>query len=115
MSSSMMRGIPLNNSPLSINTRKNLIIEVDDSGDDSDDNNLHIVEESVEESIEIDDSESDEQAIVSKYFLYKSRFRSVQRIGFGFVFRIRSDIFYNYFDALSTHVFVFFLTASTNS
>lgn len=66
MSSSMMR--PLNNSPLSINMRKKLIIEIDGSDDDSDDNTLHIVEESVEESIEIDDSESDEQAIVSKCF-----------------------------------------------
>lgn len=62
MSSSMMRGRPINNSSLSIN---NLIIQIDDSNDDSDDNTLHIVEESIDESIEIDDSESDEQAIVS--------------------------------------------------
>lgn len=57
--------IPLNNSSLSINNmRNNLVIEIDDSGDDSDDNTLHIVEESTEQSIEIDDSESEEQAMV---------------------------------------------------
>lgn len=60
-----VRGIPLNNSSLGINMRDNLIIEIDDSDNDSDDNTLHIVEESIEESIAIDDSESDEQAIVS--------------------------------------------------
>lgn len=76
MSSSMMRGIPLKNPSLSINMRNNLIIEIDDSNDDSDDNTLHIVEESIEESIEIDDSESDEQAIVSIFFLINHVLRS---------------------------------------
>lgn len=64
MSSSMMRGISINSSH-SLNMRDNLIIQIDDSSNDSDDNTLHIVEDSVEESIEIDESESDEQAIVS--------------------------------------------------
>lgn len=77
MSSSMMRGIPHSNTSLSITMRDNLIIQIDDSDNDSDDNTLHIVEEAIEESIEIDDSESDEQAIVS-FFSHtvfdKSRF-----------------------------------------
>ncbi|KAJ6647785.1 hypothetical protein Bhyg_03008, partial [Pseudolycoriella hygida] len=41
--------------------RENAIIDVSDSSDDSDDNTLHIVEESLDESIEMDDS--DEKAI----------------------------------------------------
>lgn len=68
MSSSMMRGIPIN-SPHSLNMRDNMIIQIDDSSNDSDDNTLHIVEDSVEESIEVDESESDEQAIVSISFI----------------------------------------------
>ncbi|XP_037025277.1 zinc finger protein 600-like [Bradysia coprophila] len=64
MSSSMMRGTISINSPHSLNMRDNLIIQIDDSSNDSDDNTLHIVEDSVDELIEIDDeSESDEQAI----------------------------------------------------
>lgn len=61
MSSSMMRGLSHSNSALNISSRRdNLIIEIDDSNDDSDDNTLQIVEESIDESIEIDDSASDE-------------------------------------------------------
>lgn len=68
MSSSMMRGLPHNNSALNISSRRdNLIIEIDDSNDDSDDNTLQIVED---ESIEIDESASDEPvAIVSSFAL----------------------------------------------
>lgn len=105
MSSSMMRGIPLKNPSLSINMRNNLIIEIDDSNDDSDDNTLHIVEESIEESIEIDDSESDEQAIVSIFFLNKS-LRSGTYKGRVVVFVVRMEwknvenFLNNHFDAL---------------
>lgn len=62
MSSSMMRGLPINNSSLNISSRRdNLTIEIEDSADDSDDNTLHIVEEPIDEPIEIDDSTSDDQ------------------------------------------------------
>lgn len=69
MSSSMMRGIQINNPPIGIKVRDNMIIEIDDSNDDSDEDTLHIAEDSIDELIEIDDSESDEQAIVSCFFL----------------------------------------------
>ncbi len=67
----MMRGMQLNNSSLAINMRDNLlmdVIKIEDSDNDSDEDTLHIVEDSIDESIAIDDSESDEQAIVSFYF-----------------------------------------------
>lgn len=109
MSSSMMRGIPLNNSSLGINMRNNLVIEIDDSGDDSDDNTLHIVEESTEQSIEIDDSESEEQAMViffnSHVFDLRQRIdcRCCKYCEWNFYFS------FNRFDTVSmstTHLFV---------
>lgn len=70
MSSSMMRGLPHNNSTLNLSSRRdNLIIEIDDSNDDSDDNTLQIVEEAIDESIQIDDSTPDEPVAIVSYSL----------------------------------------------